>query len=390
MSPAHSSAPDPRGTQMFTTLRTPARSLRFVVPLAVGALVLAGCADDTAGGDTDAAPATDATGEAGGAATDGAATDDAATDGAAATGDVQVAAVIKGLDNPFFQAMEQGLTETGGDAVEVQAAADINDTSGQADRLAALAGQDFDCFVVNPISGNNLAQALAQVSSSGTPVVNIDSPVDEAAAEAAGVDIATYIGTDNEAAGGKAGEFLVEQLPEGSQVAVIGGIAGDVTSAARIDGFRAATEGTLEIVQEQAADWQRERALTAATDILAANPDVTAFFAANDDMGLGIQRAVENEGRAEDVLVVSVDGNQDALQSVADGALDATVAQYPYAIGSLGFQACQAAAGGAELPASVESPTALVTSDVAQQAIDAFPEPFEDFENPLDELTADS
>lgn len=375
---------------MFTTLRTPARRLRFVLPLAVGALAVTGCAGGDTGGDAAAPPAAEATDTAGTETTDAETGTETGTEtaGTDAAGDVRVAAVIKGLDNPFFQAMEQGLTGTGGDAVEVQAAADIADTAGQADRLATLAGQDFDCFVVNPISGNNLAQALGQVSTAGIPIVNIDSPVDEAAAEAAGVDISTYIGTDNEAAGGKAGEFLIEQLPEGSQIAVIGGIAGDVTSAARIDGFLAATDGTLELVQEQAADWQRERALTAATDILAANPEVAAFFAANDDMGLGIQRAVENAGRAEDVLVVSVDGNPDALQSVADGALDATVAQYPYAIGSLGFQACQLAAAGAELPASVESPTALVTSDVAEEAIASFPEPFEEFENPLDELSA--
>ena len=351
-----------------------------MLPLAIGALAVAGCSDSGTATDDTAAPAGDVVTDAG--------ADAGATDVAA--GDARVAAVIKGLDNPFFQAMEQGLEETGGDSVEVQAAADIADTTGQANRLSTLAGQDFDCFVVNPISGNNLAQALAQVSAAGTPIVNIDSPVDEAAAEAAGVDIATYIGTDNEAAGGKAGDFLVEQLPEGAQVAVIGGIAGDVTSAARIDGFRAATDGSLEIVQEQAADWLREEALTAATDILAANPDVSAFFAANDDMGLGIVRAVANAGRTGDIAVVSVDGNQDALQSVADGGLAATVAQYPYAIGSLGYQACQAAASGAELPADVESPTALVTADNAQEAIDAFPQPFEEFENPLDGLIATS
>lgn len=124
MSPAHSSAPYPQGTQMFTTPRS-ARTVRFVLPLALGALALAGCAagDDTGttAVDDPAAPA------ASGAATDA---------GAAATGDVQVAAVIKGLDNPFFQAMEQGLTETGGDAVEVQAAADIADTAGQVRRSA--------------------------------------------------------------------------------------------------------------------------------------------------------------------------------------------------------------------------------------------------------------
>ena len=75
-------------------------------------------------------------------------------------------------------------------------------------------------------------------------------------------------------------------------------------------------------------------ALTKATDIIAANPDVKAFFAANDDMGLGIVQAVENAGKTGEISVVSVDGNEDALQSVEDGGLYATVAQYPYAIGS--------------------------------------------------------
>ncbi|WP_082092037.1 substrate-binding domain-containing protein [Demequina pelophila] len=297
-----------------------------------------------------------------------------------------IAAVIKGLDNPFFQAMEQGIEDAAADAggeVNIQAAADIGDTTGQADKLTALAGQDYGCFIVNPISGNNLVQALAPIAQEGTPVVNIDNPIDAEAAEAAGLDIATYIGTDNVAAGGKAGDFVVEQVEAGAKVAVIGGIAGDVTSAARVDGFRGAVEGTLDIIQEEAGDWQREIALTKATDIIAANPDIAAFFAANDDMGLGIVKAVENAGLTGQIVVVSVDGNVDALESVQEGGLSATVAQYPFAIGTLGYQACAMAATGEAIPENIESPTALVTADVAADAIAAFPEPFEAFENPL-------
>jgi ABC-type sugar transport system substrate-binding protein len=310
-----------------------------------------------------------------------------ATTGGSAGG--QVAAVIKGLDNPFFQAMEQGITETAdtdGVDVTVQAAADIGDTTGQADKLAALAGQDVSCFVVNPISGTNLVQALAPVAAAGTPIVNIDSPIDADAAEAANIAPATYIGTDNTAAGGKAGDFVLENVDPGAKVAIIGGIAGDVTSGARVDGFKEAVGSDVEVIQEEAADWKRDIALTKATDIIAANPDVSAFFAANDDMGLGIVKAVENAGRAGEIVVVSVDGNEDALQSVLDGGLTATVAQYPYAIGSLGLQACEVAAAGTELPAEIESPTALVDAATAQQAIDAFPQPFEEFDNPLEDL----
>ena len=342
---------------MFSTDAKMRRLTLFAAPVAALALALAGCSSaSTAGG------------------------------GDASSGSASFAAVIKGLDNPFFQAMENGITDAADAAgvdVSVQAAADIGDTTGQADKLTTLAGQDYGCFIVNPISGTNLVQALAPIAAKGTPIVNIDQPLDAASAEAAGITPATYIGTDNEAAGGKAGDYIVSLVAAGSKVAVIGGIAGDVTSAARVDGFTAAVEGTLEVVQEEAADWKRELALTKATDIIAANPDIAAFFAANDDMGLGIAKAIENAGKTGQIVVVSVDGNQDALESVAAGGLTATVAQYPYAIGQLGVQACQIAAEGGELPANVESPTALVTADNAADAIAKFPAPFEEFDNPL-------
>ena len=57
---------------------------------------------------------------------------------AAATGNGQIAAVIKGLDNPFFQTMQKGITDqasTSAKQVTVQAANAITDTSGQADKI---------------------------------------------------------------------------------------------------------------------------------------------------------------------------------------------------------------------------------------------------------------
>lgn len=343
---------------MFRTDATKRRIVFLAAPAAALALTLAGCSSPSTAG------------------------------GGSGSGSTSIAAVIKGLDNPFFQAMQDGIDDTAstdGVTVSVQAAADTADSTGQADKLATLAGQDMGCFIINPISGTNLIQALAPIAAKGTPVVNIDQPLDADAASAAGVTPATYIGTDNEAAGGKAGEFVASKIAAGAKVAVIGGVAGNVTSAARIDGFKAAASG-LDIVQEEAADWKRELALTKATDIIAANPDIAAFFAANDDMGLGIVKAVENAGKTGQIVVVSVDGNQDALESVAAGGLSATVAQYPFAIGQLGVQACEVAVKGGELPANVESPTALVTEENASDAISKFPQPFEEFTNPLADL----
>lgn len=305
-------------------------------------------------------------------------------------GSAKVAAIIKGLDNPFFQSMEQGIQEqakSSGTSVTVQAATSITDTTGQADKLTGLAGQDYSCYIVNPISGTNLVQGLAQLAAKKKTIVNIDSPVDASAAKAANATPATYIGTNNVSAGEKAGARMVELLPSGGSVAAIGGIAGDVTSGARIDGFTKGISGKLQLVQTVAANWDRQEALTQATNVLRAHPDLAGFFVANDDMGLGVARAIANAGKAGKVKVISVDGIKDALSAVKAGELDATVAQYPYAIGQMGMEACAAAAKGAKLPANVEAPVQLVTKDNADQALAATPKPFANYDDPFKALS---
>jgi ABC-type sugar transport system substrate-binding protein len=308
----------------------------------------------------------------------------------ASDGGAKVAAVIKGLDNPFFQTMKQGIDDAAkanGVSTTVQAANAITDTTGQADKLNGLAGQDFSCFIVNPISGTNLVQGLAKIAAAKKTIVNIDSPIDADAAKSANATPATYIGTDNVEAGKLAGTRMTELVPAGGKVAVIGGIAGDVTSGARVEGFEQGVAGKLTVVQTAAADWDRQTALTTATNILRAQPDLGGFFVANDDMGLGVARAIANAGKTGQVKVISVDGVKDALEAVKAGTLDGTVAQYPYAIGLMGLQACEAAAAGKTLPTNVKAPVELVTKDNAEKALAVTPKPFGTYENPFEALT---
>lgn len=314
-----------------------------------------------------------------------------ATTGASDTADTQtkIAAIIKGLDNPFFQSMKQGIDDqakAAGVPVTVQAANSITDTTGQADKLNGLAGQDFSCYVVNPISGTNLIQGLARLSVLNKTVVNIDSPVDATAAKSANVKLATYIGTDNVQAGKMAGARMTELVPAGGDLAVVGGIPGDVTSAARVEGFEQGIGPKLKVVQTVAANWDRQTALTAATDVMRANPNLAGFFVANDDMGLGVARAIANSGKTGKIKVISVDGVKDALEAVKAGTLDGTVAQYPYAIGLMGVEACQAAATGKPLPPDVKAPVELVSKDTADKALAATPKPFGAYDDPFKTL----
>ncbi|MFF2652638.1 substrate-binding domain-containing protein [Streptomyces sp. NPDC058045] len=301
----------------------------------------------------------------------------------------KVAAVVKGLDNPFFQSMEKGIqaqAKSGDVSVKVQAANSITDTTGQADKLTGLAGRPYGCFIVNPISATNLVQGLAKVAAAKKTIINIDSPVDPKAAKAAKATPATYIGTDNVDAGKTAGAQMAKLLPQGGNVAVIGGIAGGVTSGARVEGFKQGVGPDVKVVQTVAADWDRQTALTAATDVMRGHPDLKGFFVANDDMGLGVSRAIANAGKTGKVKVISVDGIKDALSAVKAGRLDATVAQYPYTIGQMGVEACQAAAAGKELPKNVKAPVELVTKADADKALASTPKPFGSYDDPFKKL----
>lgn len=299
-----------------------------------------------------------------------------------------VAAVIKGLDNPFFQTMQQGIeggAKTLGVTVTTQAAQNMGDATGQADRLAAMALQDYGCYIVNPISTTNLVQALVPLAQKKVPIVNIDSQVDTEQAKAAGFEITTYVGTDNVAAGRLAGEEMLRIVPAGSKVALIAGIVGDIGSNARIQGFKEATAGKLDPVVMVSADWDREKAFTAATDILKAHPDLAGFFSANDIMALGVQRAVDAAG-VKTVKVIGLDGIVDAMKSVEAGGLAATVAQYPYVVGEMGVEACKAAMAGATLPARVDAPVLVVNKDNVAASLQNFPQPGGAYPDPLRDL----
>jgi ABC-type sugar transport system substrate-binding protein len=88
------------------------------------------------------------------------------------------------------------------------------------------------------------------------------------------------------------------------------------------------------------------------------------------------------------VAVIGMDGIRDALTAIERGGMAATVAQYPYAIGQLGAEACVAAMRGKTVPARVDAPVQLVTAENVARAQANFPQPVEPFDDPFAALLA--
>ncbi|WP_378143838.1 substrate-binding domain-containing protein [Cnuibacter sp. UC19_7] len=300
----------------------------------------------------------------------------------------KIALVIKPLDNTYFGAMAEGAQAAADEAgvdLTIVAAENVTDDSGQATKLNSLVTAGYGCYIVNPTSQTNLLTGLVPVSQAGTPIVNLDLPIDLDAAKDAGVNVTTYVGTNNETAGQAGGEAMLSLVDAGSQVALIGGLVADPGNIARLDGFQKAVDGKLTITQTVAADFDKAKAKSAAATILIANPDIKGFFTPSGDMAMGIQQAVEEAGKKGQVAVVGIDGTQDQLKDIVAGGQPAAIEQFPYLMGSQSVQACVAAMGGKEIPAKVETPVLIVDSKNAQAALDSFPAPPEGFtvENPF-------
>lgn len=251
------------------------------------------------------------------------------------------AVLMKTLANPFWGAMELGVRE-GAEAAGVeyylQAVESDQAAEPQLNVCNAMLERQPDAMITAAINSTILLPCLKRANDVGIPVVDLDGNLDHAIAADAGVEIAFSIGSDNVAAGAQGAEWLVSQLGAGvsGPVLVIEGLSGNVTGQKRATGFAeklAELAPGLEIVASLPGDWDRGKAANITNDILTVHPDLVAIFAANDGMALGAVETVYAAGLQDQVTVIGVDGNSDAVKSIKSGRLNASVAQLPYLVG---------------------------------------------------------
>ena len=127
---------------------------------------------------------------------------------------------------------------------------------------------------------------------------------------------------------------------EGGIVA-LGGILSNVPAIERklgLDNAIAKTDGKVELLDFQPADWNEQKAY----DIMQAwltqfGDQIKGVFAANDGMGMGALEALRQEGLAGVVPVVGIDGIEAALDATENGEFAGTVAWDPTWTGSMGL-----------------------------------------------------
>lgn len=293
--------------------------------------------------------------------------EDAEAPAAAAGEEIKIGVLLKPESNEYWSSMKAGILEWAegqdGVTVEVLCAESEDNITGQLEQLENMISKDYDAICAAPLSASNLVEGVVKACEAGIPVVNIDESIDADAVKEAGGNMVGMYTTDNILVGQKGAEYITEQIGSG-QVAIIEGTAGNVTSNNRTKGATDYfNEKGIEVVASQPGDWDRLTSIDVATNIMQANPEVKAFYCANDTMALGVYEAVVNAGKQDSIIVVGTDAVANAKESVKNGEMAATVGQDNVGIGIACCElAVKAVKDGWTADASAEMPVEYIDS----------------------------
>ncbi len=104
-------------------------------------------------------------------------------------------------------------------------------------------------------------------------------------------------------------------------------------------------------------------ALSAAENLMTANPDMTAIYATGEPALLGAVAAVESQGRQADVKVFGWDLTASAVAGIDAGYVEAVIQQDPAGMGRAAVEALVTLSDGGTVERNIPVPVTIVTSE---------------------------
>lgn len=258
-----------------------------------------------------------------------------------AQGGIKIGFSMSTLNNVFFVGMRMGVVDAakkmGVTLSETNANGDITK---QASQMEDLIQQKVSAIICNPVDSDAIVASEKKAAAAGIPVIYCDRG-------STGKDYACFIETDNIAMGELGAKSIVDFLtkkygePKGN-VVEIQGLIGTSAARDRGQGFNTAIAKypNIKIVARQAGDFNQEKSLNVMQNIIQANPQIDAVYGHNDDCTLGALKAIEGAGllkqvgQPDHIYIIGIDGTFDAITTIKEGKMDATISQAPIIMGA--------------------------------------------------------
>jgi galactofuranose transport system substrate-binding protein len=213
--------------------------------------------------------------------------------------------------------------------------------SKQISDIQDMISQGVQALIVAPLNSDGLEPALSAARDKGIPVITVDRKLNATACK----DYVSFLGSDFVEQGKRAADQLIKGTGGKGKVAILLGASGNGVTTDRTKGFvdeiKAKGSG-IDIVAQQTGDFARDKGQSVTEQLLQSNPDITAIYAENDEMGLGALAAIQSAGKApgKDIQIYSIDGTKNAVSQIVAGNYNGVIESNPR-FGPLAFSTLQ-------------------------------------------------
>lgn len=185
-----------------------------------------------------------------------------------------------------------------------------------------------DVIAFSPKVETGWDNVLAEAKAAGIPVILIDRTIQT---EDESLYVA-YMGSDFHEEGRRAGRWLLNRVRNESDSVNIVELSGTLDSSpmrGRAQGFREiiTTNPKLNIIHSESGDFLRSKGREIMEQILKKFDDIDVIYSHNDSMTLGALSAMEEAGikPGKDILIITVDAQQEAIDALKDGRINCVV-----------------------------------------------------------------
>ena len=240
----------------------------------------------------------------------------------------KVAIVVSTLNNPWFVFLaEKAAAKVKKLGYEPKIFDSQNNTALETEHFENALASGYDAILFNPTDAEGSVANVKRAKAADVPVFCMDREVNT-------TDGATsQILSDNYSGCISLGEYFVQTMNKRGKYVELLGLVNDNNTWNRSKGFHTVVDNYpgLQMVAQQSAEFDRNKAMDVLESILQAHPDVDAVFCGNDAMASGAYQALAAAGKTN-VKVFGFDGAEDVINAIRDRKIQATGMQFPQII----------------------------------------------------------
>jgi ribose transport system substrate-binding protein len=222
----------------------------------------------------------------------------------------------------------------------------------------------INALVIFPLESASLTQPVTQLKNKGVYITVVDRGLTNTSAQDA------YVAGDNTAFGRLPAEYLAKRLGGKGNIVVLRGMPSTLDNE-RVDAFNAVMHANpgIRILDTKYGNWNRDDAFKVMQDYLTRFKQIDAVWAADDDMAIGVLKAIEQAKRTDIKEVFGGAGAKTAVKKIIDGdkLVQADVSYSPKFIYDAIKMTANARLNGAAMPARTILPSVLITRENAAQ-----------------------